>query len=109
MELRRTFEEVPDLKLVYVLPDNQWNEKSTLFVESNRMRNRILFAVDPGSTAVDLLGLRRENPEPIEEGVPHPATFLIDRDGIVRFADVREDFHIWIDSGFVREALAAIP
>ena len=109
MELRKTFEEVPDLKVVYVLPDNQWNDKSTLFVESNRMRNRILFALDPDSTAVDLLGLRRENPEPIEDGVPHPATFLIDRQGMVRFADVREDVHIWIDSGFVRKALDAIP
>jgi len=109
VELRRSFDEVPDLKIVYVIPDNQWNDKSTRFVESFGMRDRILFAVDPGSRAVDLLGVRLENPEPIEEGVPHPATFLIDRSGVVRFADVREDYHIWLDSGFLREALDAMP
>jgi len=109
VELRNTFLDEPDLTLVYVIPDNQWNEKSQLFVESNRMRDRILFAVDPESQAVDRLGVRRENAEPMEKGVPHPTTFLIDREGIVRFVDVREDFHIWVDSGFLREALAAVP
>jgi peroxiredoxin len=109
VELRKTFDEVPDLKIVYVIPDNQWNDKSTRFVESFGMRDRILFAVDPGSQAVDQLGVRREDPEAIEEGVPHPATFLIDRGGVVRFADVREDFHVWVDSEFLREALDAIP
>jgi hypothetical protein len=33
----------------------------------------------------------------MEEGVPHPTTLLIDRKGIVRFVDVREDFQTWLD------------
>ncbi len=109
MELRNTFRDEPDLKLVYVLPENQWNGKSALFVDGQRMRDRIQFAVDPGSRAIDQLGIRRENAEPIEDGVPHPTTFLIDRSGIIRFVDVREDFHLWVDSGFLREALASMP
>ncbi len=109
MELRKTFDAQEDLRIVYVVADNQWNEKSTLFVDGQGMRDRILFAVDPGSAAIDQLGLRRENAEEMEAGVPHPATYLIDREGIIRFVDAREDFHIWIDSELVLEALSSIP
>ncbi len=109
MELRNTFRDEPDLLLVYVVADNQWNAKSALFVDGHRMRERIVFAVDPGSRSIDQLALRRQNAESLEEGVPHPATFLIDRSGVVRFVDVREDFHVWIDSGFLKTALAAVP
>ena len=109
MELRKAFEDAPDLIVVYVLPDSQWNEKSARFVDSLGMRERILFALDPGSAAADRLGVRKQETEPIEAGVPHPSTYLLDRDGIVRFADVRRDYHIWLDSDFLRKALDAIP
>ena len=51
----------------------------------------------------------RENSQAIEAGVPHPTTYVLDRQGIVRFADARSDFHIWLDPELVLEALAAIP
>ena len=35
------------------------------------------------------LGLLKSNPEVIEEGVPVPTTIVLDRQGIVRFIDVR--------------------
>lgn len=109
MELRETFRDEPDLEIVYVLPDNQWNAKSARFVDGLGMRERIRFALDPGSVAIDSLGLRRPDPEEIEAGVPHPSTFLLDREGVIRLVDVREDFHIWLDSGFLRDALASLP
>jgi peroxiredoxin len=86
----------------------QLNARSLRFVDDYGLRNRIHFWVDPESRAIDALGLRRPNPEPIEEGVPHPTTLLLDREGIVRFADVREDFRLWLDPAVVREALAAV-
>jgi peroxiredoxin len=86
----------------------QLNARSLRFVDDYGLRNRIHFWVDPESRAIDALGLRRPNPEPIEEGVPHPSTLLLDREGIVRFADVREDFRLWLDPAVVREALAAV-
>jgi peroxiredoxin len=87
----------------------QLNARSLRFVDDYGLRRRIHFWVDPESRVIDALGLRRPNPEPIEEGVPHPTTLLLDRDGIVRFADVREDFRIWLDPDTVREALAQLP
>jgi len=86
----------------------QLNARSLRFMDDYGLRSRIHFWLDPESRAIDALGLRRPNPEPIEEGVPHPTTLLLDRDGIVRFADVREDFRLWLDPATVQEVLAQL-
>ena len=86
----------------------QWNPRALRFVDDYGLRSRIRFWADPDSRAIDQLGLRRPKPEPIEEGVPHPTTLLVDRGGIVRFADVREDFRLWLDPALVREALVGL-
>jgi peroxiredoxin len=86
----------------------QWNPRSERFVDDYGLRGRIRFWVDPGSRAIDTLGLRRPNPEPIEAGVPHPTTLLLDRAGTVRFVDVREDYHLWLAPETIVEALAAL-
>lgn len=109
MELREAFEGVDDVEILYVLADNQINEKTRHFVDELGLRERVRFLADPGSRAIDRLGLRRPDPEPLEKGVPHPTTVLLDRDGRIRFADVREDFHVWIDPELLREELSRIP
>jgi len=109
VELRNALAEQPDLQIVWVMAKRQMNARSLRFVDDYGLRSRIHFWVDPDSRAIDQLGVRRPNPEPIEEGVPHPTTLLIDRDGIVRFADVRKDFRLWLDPAVIREALAQLP
>jgi len=109
VELRNALAEEPDLEIVWVMAKRQLNARSLRFVDDYGLRDRVHFWVDPESRTIDRLGLRRPNPEPIEEGVPHPTTLLLDRDGIVRFADVREDFHVWLDPVVVKEALAQLP
>lgn len=109
MELRNELEAAPDLQIVWVMAKRQLNARSLRFVDDYGLRSRIHFWADPESRAIDRLGIRRPNPEPIEEGVPHPTTLLLDRDGIVRFVDVREDFRIWLDPALLREALAKLP
>ncbi len=105
MELREALAEQKDLEVLYVLPSSQMNAKSLRFIDELGLRERVRFLVDPGSAAIDRLGLRLENAEPIEQGVPHPATYLLDRAGVVRFADVRRDYHIWLDAALIVEAL----
>ena len=108
MELRNALAEAPDLEIVWVMAKRQLNPRSLRFVDDYGLRSRIHFWVDPDSRAIDALGLRRPNPEAIEEGVPHPTTLLLDRDGIVRFADVRENYQLWLDPVVVKEALAKL-
>lgn len=112
MELRDAFsalDRMDDVVILYVVASNQMDAKAERFIDSHRLRRRVRFLVDPQSRAIDQLGLRRQNPEPVEEGVPDPATYVIDRQGIVRFADVRTDFHFWLDPALPIQALAAIP
>jgi peroxiredoxin len=109
VELRNALAEEPDLEIVWVMAKRQLNARSLRFVDDYGLRDRIHFWTDPDSRVIDRLGIRRPNPEPIEEGVPHPTTLLLDRDGVVRFVDVREDFRIWLDPVLVREALGKLP
>lgn len=108
MELRRELEKVPGLRVVWVMADSQINEKSLHFIDGLGLSDRITFARDPESAAIDRLMLRMEDAEPMEAGVPHPTTYLLDRDGLVRFVDARTDYHIWLDPAVLLEALAAL-
>ena len=108
MELRNALAREPELQIVWVMAKGQYNARSHRFIDEYGLRGRIHFWRDPDSRAIDALGLRRPNPEPIEAGVPHPTTLLLDESGIVRFADVREDYHVWLDPALVREAAAKL-
>jgi peroxiredoxin len=109
VELRQAFASNDDLRILWVMADNQVNEKTLRFIDGLGLREHIHFAVDPESRAIDSLRIRLENPEEIEAGVPHPTTYLLDREGVVRFVDVRRDYQMWLDPTLVREALAEVP
>jgi peroxiredoxin len=108
VQLRDAFAEDDALRIVWVMADNQINDKTLRFIDGLGLRERVTFAIDDGSAAIDRLHLRKEDPEPIEAGVPHPTTYLLDADGVVRFVDVRRDYHIWLDPELVRETLARL-
>ena len=108
VELRQQIEAVEDVVILYVLPDNQINDKTHFFIEGNRLTDRVIFLQDAFSTSIDRLGLRRPNPEMMETGVPHPSTYVLDRNGVVRFVDIRQDFHIWLDHQLIVDALDQI-
>jgi peroxiredoxin len=107
VELRQALEEMPDVVILYVMADGQINPKTQRFIDGNELRDRVIFLRDPQSRVIDRLGLRKEEPEPIEEGVPHPATYVLDRAGVIRLVDVRLDYHMWIDPEPVVAALRA--
>jgi peroxiredoxin len=108
VELRSAFDAIGDVTLVYVMADEQVNEKTRRFIDENGLRDRVRFVADPDSRSIDRLGLRLADPEPMEAGVPHPATYVLDRDGVVRFVDVRTDYHIWLDPQLLVDALARV-
>ena len=92
--------------LVWVMSDAQINERTRVFIDELGLAQRILFLSDPRSQLIRELGILKSNPENIEKGVPHPTTLLLDRAGVVRFVDVREDFHFWLDPAALVAALA---
>lgn len=48
---------------------------------------------DPDSKVIDAYGVRNDLPG-VPPGLPHPATFVIDGSGVVRFAEVKHDPHL---------------
>jgi peroxiredoxin len=108
VELREAFADTPDLRIVWVMSDVQINERTRIFIDELGLAQHILFLSDPKSRLITELGILKQDPEAIEKGVPHPTTLLIDATGTIRFVDVREDFHFWLDPAALREGLARL-
>ena len=102
------FEATPDLQIVWVMSDVQINDRSRIFIDELGLANRILFLADPKSQLILDLGILKTDPESIEIGVPHPTTLVLDKAGIVRFVDIRENYHIWLDPTAMMDVLARL-
>jgi peroxiredoxin len=106
--LRDAFRATPDLEIVWVMSDTQINERTRIFIAELGLADRILFLADPKSSLIRQLGILEPETESIEVGVPYPTTLLLDRSGTIRFVDVRENFHFWLDPRALDEALASV-
>lgn len=102
------FEATPDLRIIWVMSDVQINDRSRIFIDELGLADRILFLADPKSQLIRDLGILKENPESIEIGVPYPTTLVLDKDGIVQFVDVRENYHFWLDPAAMTDVLARL-
>lgn len=108
MELQEFFAEMPDLKIIWVMSDTQINERTRSFINEFGLADHVLFLSDPKSQLIRDLGVLKEDPEHIEIGVPHPTTILLDRNGFVRFIDLRENYHFWLSPEALKSPLAAL-
>lgn len=68
------------------------------------MQSKIVLLSDPGHKVIDKYGLL--NPE--SKGLPHPATYVIDKMGVVRWKFIEVDYKIRPDSEQVLKALKSI-
>ena len=109
VELRQALEEQDQLRVVWVMADNQINEKSRTFIDEYGLRDRIFFASDSNSALFSRFGVEIQEPDETEQGLPYPTTLLVDREGIIRFADVREDFQNWLAPETILAELDKIP
>ncbi len=108
LELREAFAGTPDLRIVWVMSDAQINARTRAFVGELGLASDVLFLADPKSRLIRKLGLLKEDPEPIEMGVPYPTTLLLDPAGRIRFSDIRIDYHRWLDPGAIEPAPATV-
>lgn len=58
---------------------------------------------DPGHKTIDRYGLL--NPQLVDRGLPHPAVFVIDKEGIVRWKFVETDYKIRAANEQILQAL----
>lgn len=107
-DLSTSLGDVPDLEIVWVMAAEQVSERTRRLVDEFGLRDSVLFLADEKSAFIRQLGVLKSEPEMIEEGVPVPTTVLLDRDGVVRFVDVRDDYHEWLDPKVVLAALDEI-
>ena len=63
------------------------------------------FLYDPEHAVIDRYGLL--NPQGSRNGIPHPATYVIDREGVVRWRFVETDYTVRPSNEAVLEALRA--
>ena len=61
-----------------------------------------LFLSDPGHRVIDRYGL--QNPDD-RRGIPHPATFVLDEDRVVRWKFVETDHRVRPTNAMILEAL----
>ena len=64
------------------------------------------FLSDPGHRVIDRYGLL--NPAAAARGLPHPATYVIDKQGVVRWKFVEVDYKVRPSNDQVIEALRGI-
>lgn len=62
---------------------------------------------DPDHAVIDRYGLRNLD-DPRDRPIPHPATFVIDRDGIVRWKVVETDYRLRPSNQDILSALDAL-
>lgn len=71
--------------------------------EEDGLRPDYTFLSDPGHRVIDRYGLL--NPDD-PRGIPHPAVYVVDRSGVVRWKFVETDYRIRAENEMILEALA---
>jgi peroxiredoxin len=68
---------------------------------------RFPFLTDPGHRVIDRYGLFNPN-DPNGRQITHPATFVIDREGVVRWKHVEVDYSVRPTNQDILDALSAL-
>lgn len=92
--------------MIYVMSATQVDAKARRFIRDHRLEP-FIFLVDADDKVIDQYGIRKAKlDEAIEKGVPNPTTYILDRNGVVRFKDTRRDFRTWLSARVLRGALS---
>ncbi len=88
-QVRNRYEKIAALGAEFVTVSNDPAEKLAAHIAKREVPFPMLS--DTAGAVIKLYDLKN-NWELFHHGVPHPATYIIDRAGIVRFTDVRQVF-----------------
>ncbi len=98
-----------DTQLVVVSVDDENETRMTISrVGKDGVEPNFVFLSDPDHAVIDRYGIF--NPNGGRRGpLPHPATYVIDKAGIVRWLDVQTDYKIRPTNAMILDALKKLP
>ena len=96
---------IPDTVVLAITVDSKEDlKKVSDKVSGKDSKSHIELLSDPGHKVIDSYGLLNPN----SRGLPHPATYIIDKKGIVRWKFVEVDYSIRPTNEQVLKALRSI-
>lgn len=95
-------------ELIVVSIDDETGTRRTISnISKDGVQPDFTFLSDPDHSVIDRYGIL--NVEASRRGIPHPATYVIDRAGVVRWRDVETDYTIRPSNDAILEGLKSLP
>jgi peroxiredoxin len=97
-----------DTELLAVSVDDSVGTRKTIArISADGVAPDFSFLSDPDHTVIARYGIL--NPDGGDRGIPHPATYVIDRSGVVRWRDIETDYKIRPANDSIVAAVRALP
>ncbi len=93
--------------LVVSVDDSTGTQKTVARISADGVTPDFAFLSDPDHAVIARYGIL--NPSGGSRGIPHPATYVIDRDGVVRWRDIETDYKIRPANEAIVTAVRALP
>ena len=93
--------------LVVSIDDDKGTESTIAKVSADGTKPEFTFLSDPDHAVIARYGIL--NPAGSRRGIPHPATYVIDKKGIVQWRDIQTDYKIRPTNAAVLAAVKALP
>ncbi len=93
--------------LVVSVDDSTGTQKTVARISADGVAPDFGFLTDPDHAVIARYGIL--NPSGGSRGIPHPATYVIDRDGVVRWRDIETDYKIRPANEAIVTAVRALP
>ena len=93
--------------LAVSVDDSAGTQRTIGRISADGMAPDFAFLSDPDHAVIARYGIL--NPAGGDRGIPHPATYVIDRDGVVRWRDIETDYKIRPANEAILTAVRALP
>ena len=93
--------------LVVSIDDEKGTETAITRIAADGMQPQFTFLSDPDHAVIGRYGVM--NPAGTRRGIPHPATYVIDKKGMVQWKDIQTDYKIRPTNEAVLTAVKALP
>jgi peroxiredoxin len=93
--------------LVVSIDDDKGTQTAMTRITADGMKADFTFLSDPDHAVIARYGVM--NPAGSRRGIPHPATYVIDKKGMVRWRDIQTDYKVRPTNAAVLAAVKSLP